>query len=201
MLYNLLFNFIVIEVWLSHKCPLNTILINKSIEKSLNISNNNIVKIIPVKKLNQVFVKNIMIKVLSDIDKLLLNKYNYDYIITNFSDTYLLINGCYTLSINGISHIFQITSTEPPLEYDIDNKKIQIGKLNSNPNITIIDSQDNIIYSNNNINNKKIIIGGLFNQINEVKKMIDLALNKTDTFIKLNMKPPRGLLLYYLIYY
>lgn len=101
---------IVCEVWLNPKCPLNTIFMKKSIQKCIDFKKstnkeNNKIRLIPISSPSypSINLKHIELKcTTSSIDTLLLNKYNIDEIKSKISESIVIRNCKYNISINGV---------------------------------------------------------------------------------------------------
>ena len=143
---------------------------------------------IEIKKIDSIFVaKKIAISPLSD-KKINFFSKNYDLIIKkSLLERPFFYGDVFPINVFGTSFDFKVTEISPitkeqPLLLDESTDLV----VNLNP-VSEISEKSKITYKD---------IGGLEKEINAIKEMIELPIKYPDHFKKINIVPPKGILLY-----
>ncbi len=157
----------------------NIIRMDQYTRKNANVS---IGDFVAIKKIEPVIAKEVILTPLKDVNLL---SENQDLVIKkNFLGRPFVQNNHIMINVFGSSYLYEVTSTSP-------NK------------IVVLSEETNLIINKKPTSKSKINqiigyedVGGLKKEIEKIREMVELPFKYPEFFEKLNVTPPKGILLY-----
>lgn len=180
--------FIVASAWPLQSVSSGSCMMSSEIKSVVDLGNENVYSVKPVdasKSVGECKKLWVSADCLHGPKNDFMPPYVEQYVRESMLNFFVSKGSCFLLPLNGRRHKFVVK--------DLDADEL-IGRITTSTGIVLVKEKSNERDNSSAFENNTV--GGLEDEVSQVTSLLDLALKKHDKLIDLNVKPPRGILLF-----